>query len=128
MAKHAAEHRGFNDALLLDYMGRVAEATGANIFVIKDGAIKTPIADCFLNGLTRQTVIQLAKDLNLPIEEARISPEELKKADEVFLTGTAAEVTAVGKIDDVEYKVGPVTRQLRDAYESLVRTAKAKAA
>lgn len=128
MAKHAAEHRGFNDALLLDYMGRVAEATGANIFVIKDGAIKTPIADCFLNGLTRQTVIQLAKDLNLPVEEARISPEELKKADEVFLTGTAAEVTAVGKIDDVEYKVGPVTRQLRDAYESLVRTAKAKAA
>ena len=128
MAKHAAEHNGFTDALMLDYRGLVAEATGANIFVIKDGQIRTPIPDCFLNGLTRQTVIQLARDLKLPIEETRISPEELKQADEVFLTGTAAEVTAVGKIDDTEYKVGPVTRQLRDAYESLVRSRQAKAA
>lgn len=128
MAKHAAEAAGFTDALMLDYRGLVAEATGANIFVIKDGAIKTPIPDCFLNGLTRQTVIQLAKDLKLPIEEARITPEELKKADEVFLTGTAAEVTAVGKIDDTEYKVGPVTRQLRQTYEDLVRSKQAKAA
>lgn len=128
MAKHAAEANGFTDALMLDYRGYVAEATGANIFVIKDGAIKTPIPDCFLNGLTRQTVIQLAKDLKLPIEEARITPEELRKADEIFLTGTAAEVTAVGKIDDVEYKVGPVTRQLRQTYEDLVRTKKAQAA
>lgn len=128
MSKHAAEHAGFNDALMLDYRGLVAEATGANIFVIKDGAIKTPIPDCFLNGLTRQTVIQLAKDLKLPIEETRITPEELKKADEVFLTGTAAEVSAVGRIDDVEYKVGPVTRQLRQTYEDLVRTKQTKAA
>lgn len=128
MAKHAAEAGGFTDALMLDYRGLVAEATGANIFVIKDGAIKTPIPDCFLNGLTRQTVIQLAKDLRLPIEEARITPEELHKADEVFLTGTAAEVTAVGKIDGTEYTVGPVTRQIRETYEDLVRSKQAKAA
>ena len=122
MSKHAAEKAGFTDALMLDYRGLVAEATGANLFMIKDGAIKTPIPDCFLNGLTRQTVIDLAKQLKLPIEETRITPEELRGADEVFLTGTAAEVTAVGKIDDVEYKVGPVTRQLRETYEDLVRS------
>lgn len=128
MSKHAAEHDGFTDALMLDYRGYVAEATGANLFMVKDGQIKTPIPDCFLNGLTRQTVIALAKDLGLPLEEAHIKPEELMKADEVFLTGTAAEVTAVGKIDACEYKVGPITRQLRDAYESLVRSKTAKAA
>jgi branched-chain amino acid aminotransferase len=128
MAKHAAEANGYTDALMLDYRGLVAEATGANIFVIKDGAIKTPIPDCFLNGLTRQTVIQLAKDLGLQIEEARIEPEELHQADEIFLTGTAAEVTAVGKIDNTEFKVGPITRQLRETYEDLVRTKQSKAA
>ncbi len=128
MSKHAAEANGYTDALMLDYRGLVAEATGANLFMVKDGAIKTPIPDCFLNGLTRQTVIQLAKDLGLQIEETRIKPEELAQADEVFLTGTAAEVTAVGKIDNTLYKVGPVTRQLRDTYESLVRTKKAAAA
>lgn len=128
MAKHAAEANGYTDALMLDYRGLVAEATGANIFVIKNGAIKTPIADCFLNGLTRQTVIQLAKELKIEIEEARIKPEELLEADEIFLTGTAAEVTAVGKIDNTEFKVGPVTRQLRQTYEDLVRTKQSKAA
>lgn len=128
MSKHAAEHAGFTDALMLDYRGLVAEATGANIFMVKDGQIRTPIPDCFLNGLTRQTVIELARQLKLPIEETRIKPEELKQADEIFLTGTAAEVTAVGRIDDVEFKVGPVTRQLRDTYESLVRSKQAKAA
>lgn len=128
MSKHAAEHAGFTDALMLDYRGLVAEATGANLFMVKDGKIKTPVPDCFLNGLTRQTVIGLAKELGLPLEETQIKPEELHKADEVFLTGTAAEVTAVGKIDSTEYKVGPVTRQLRDAYESLVRSKQAKAA
>ena len=113
---------------MLDYRGLVAEATGANLFMVKNGAIKTPIPDCFLNGLTRQTVIQLAKDLNYDIEETRIKPEELLEADEVFLTGTAAEVTAVGKIDGTEFKVGPVTRKLRETYEDLVRTKQAKAA
>jgi branched-chain amino acid aminotransferase len=128
MAKHAAEHNGYNDALMLDYRGYVAEATGANLFMVKDGQIKTPIPDCFLNGLTRQTVIALAKSLKLPIEETRIMPEDLMAADEVFLTGTAAEVTAVGRIDSTDFKVGPITRQLRDAYESLVRNKNAKAA
>ena len=122
MAKHAAEANGYNDALMLDYRGLVAEATGANLFMVKDGAIKTPIPDCFLNGLTRQTVIALAKELGYALEETRISPEELLGADEIFLTGTAAEVTAVGKIDGTVFKVGPVTHALRDAYESLVRT------
>ncbi|MCP6025339.1 aminotransferase class IV, partial [Klebsiella pneumoniae] len=95
-AKHTAESNGYTDALMLDYRGLVAEATGANIFVITDGVIRTPIPDCFLNGLTRQTVIGLAGQLGLTLEETRIKPEDLEKADEVFLTGTAAEVTAVG--------------------------------
>ncbi len=122
MSKHAAEANGYTDALMLDYRGLVAEATGANLFMIKDGQIKTPDPDCFLNGLTRQTLIRLAEELKIPLEVCQIKPEELYNADEVFLTGTAAEVTAVGKIDDAEYTVGPITRQLRDAYESLVRT------
>lgn len=128
MAKHAAEANGYTDALMLDYRGLVAEATGANLFMVKDGQIKTPIPDCFLNGLTRQTIIQLAKDQGLPLEETRIKPEELLEADEIFLTGTAAEVTAVGKIDGTEFKVGPITRQLRDIYEALVRTKAGKTA
>lgn len=128
MSKHAAEANGYTDALMLDYRGLVAEATGANIFVIKDGQIKTPTPDCFLNGLTRQTVIKLAEELNIPLDVCQITPEELHEADEVFLTGTAAEVTAVGKIDQTEFKVGPITRQLRDAYESLVRMKASKAA
>jgi branched-chain amino acid aminotransferase len=123
MSKHTAEAAGFTDALMLDYRGLVAEATGANIFVIKDGAIKTPDPDCFLNGLTRQTLIKLAAEQNIPLEVCQITPEELKQADEIFLTGTAAEVTAVGKIDDTEYKVGPITRKLREVYEALVRSA-----
>ena len=128
MSKHAAEAAGYIDALMLDYRGLVAEATGANIFMVKDGKIKTPVPDCFLNGLTRQTVIGLAKELNIPLEETQIKPEELKQADEIFLTGTAAEVTAVGKIDDTEFRVGPVTRQLRETYEDLVRSKQAQAA
>ncbi len=121
MSKHAAEAKGYTDSLMLDYRGLVAEATGANLFMVKDGTIKTPDPDCFLNGLTRQTVIKLAKEQNIPLEICQITPDELKRADEVFLTGTAAEVTAVGKIDDTTYKVGPITRQLREVYESLVR-------
>jgi branched-chain amino acid aminotransferase len=122
MSKHAAEAAGFTDAVMLDYRGLVAEATGANVFMVKDGVLRTPIPDCFLNGLTRQTVIELAHTLNIPFEETRIKPEELKAADEIFVTGTAAEVTAVGKLDDVTFAIGPVTRRLREAYEDLVRT------
>lgn len=123
MSKHAAEAAGYTDALMLDYRGYVAELTGANLFMIIDGKIKTPIPDCFLNGLTRQTAIKLAKEAGIEVEECHIMPEELMKADEIFVTGTAAEITAIGKIDDQEFTVGPITRQIRDAYEALVRRA-----
>ena len=121
MSKHAAEAAGYTDALMLDYRGLVAELTGANIFMIKDGAIKTPDPDCFLNGLTRQTVIKLAEENGIKVDVCQIKPEELHAADEIFVTGTAAEITAIGKIDDTNFTVGPITRQLRDAYETLVR-------
>ena len=122
MAKHAAENAGYDDALMLDYRGLVAESTGANLFMVTENGIKTPVPDCFLNGITRQTIMQMAKDFDIPVEETRITYEELMAANEVFLTGTAAEVTAVGKIDDQDYSVGPVTRKLREAYEDLVRS------
>lgn len=121
LSKHWAENLGCQDALMLDYRGNVVEATSANFFMVKNGTLITPPPDCFLNGLTRQTVIQLAKDNGVPFEERMIKPEELKDVQEVFLTGTAAEVTAVGKIDDLTFTVGPVTRKLRDLYENLVR-------
>ena len=121
MSKHAAEAAGYTDALMLDYRGLVAELTGANIFMIKDGAIKTPDPDCFLNGLTRQTVIKLAEENGIKVDVCQIKPEELHAADEIFVTGTAAEITAIGKIDDTNFTVGPITRKLRDAYETLVR-------
>ncbi|NBX67143.1 MAG: branched-chain amino acid aminotransferase [Proteobacteria bacterium] len=120
LAKHEAEKAGYADALMLDYRGYVAESSGANLFIVKDGAIKTPIPDCFLNGLTRQTVMSLAKKAGFSIEEKRITLDELMVADEVFLTGTAAELTAVGKINDQTYTVGSVTRTLRDHYEALI--------
>ncbi|MAZ76549.1 MAG: branched-chain amino acid aminotransferase [Micavibrio sp.] len=128
MSKHTAEANGYTDALMLDYRGLVAECTGANIFMVKDGKIKTPNPDCFLDGLTRQTVIKLAEDNNIAVDICQIEPDELLSADEIFVTGTAAEVTAVGKIGDMTFEVGPITRQLRDAYESLVRQKKAVAA
>ncbi len=120
MVKFEVKKAGYTDALMLDHEGFVAESTGANIFLIRDGVIHTPIADRFLNGLTRQTVIQMAKDFGLTVEERRIPPEELESFDEIFLTGSAAELTAVGKIDDRHYQVGPITRKLRTAYEDLV--------
>ncbi len=121
LSKHEAERAGYDDALMLDWRGQVAEGTGANIFLIKDGKIHTPIADCFLNGITRQTVIELAKNRGIEVEERAIMPDELQSFDEVFITGTAAEVTAVGKIDDIKYTVGSITQQLREDYENLVR-------
>ena len=120
MSKHAVEDEGFDDALMLDYRGYIAEASAANFFAVKDGTLLTPTPDCFLNGLTRQTVIQLAKDMNIPFEERHIKPEELSDFQEIFVTGTAAEVTAVGKIDNHSYTVGPITKKLREAYEKLV--------
>lgn len=120
LAKHEAEKAGYTDALMLDFRGLVAESSGANLFMVKDGVIKTPIPDCFLNGITRQTVMDLAKKAGYTIEETRITLDDLMAAEEVFLTGTAAELTAVGKINDQTYSVGPVTRRLRDDYEALI--------
>ena len=121
ISKHNAEDAGFDDAMMLDYRGYVAEATGANIFFVKDGVIHTPTPDCFLNGLTRQTVIQIAKDKGYEVIERHIMPEELSDFEECFLTGSAAEVAAVGNINDYQFTVGPVVRELREAYENLVR-------
>lgn len=121
MSKHAAEAKGCSDALFMDWRGYVAEATGANIFFLKDGVIHTPIADAILNGITRQTVIAMAREMGLEVIERRILPEELADFDECFLTGTAAEVTPVGQIGDFTFTVGEITRKISDNYEALVR-------
>lgn len=120
LAKHEAEKAGYTDALMLDFRGLVAESSGANLFMVKDGTIKTPIPDCFLNGITRQTVMELAKKAGYTVEETRITLEELMAADEVFLCGTAAEITPVGKINEQTYKVGPVTKRIHADYDALV--------
>jgi len=121
LAKHEAESAGFDDALMLDWRGQVSEATGANIFLNIDGALHTPDADCFLAGITRQTVIDLARQSGIDVIERAIMPDDLDKAMEVFVTGTAAEVTPVGEIDGHKYVVGEVTKQLMDAYDAAVR-------
>lgn len=128
MAKHEADRAGYDDALMLDVHGRVAEASGANLFVVQDGKIKTPIPECFLNGITRQTVIKLARDLGYAVEETHMMPDDLKNVQEIFLTGTAAEIAPVSKIDDVvNLPIGPVTERLKAAYADLVRQKPAKA-
>lgn len=121
MSKHEAERAGFDDAFMLDYKGRVAESSGSNLFFVKDGAIRTPKAECFLNGITRQTVLKMARDMGIKAEETTIMPEEIGQYQEVFVTGTAAEITAVGRIDDHEYAGGPLTKRLQDAYRELTR-------
>jgi branched-chain amino acid aminotransferase len=121
LCKHEAEAAGYNDALMLDYRGYLAEGSGANLFLAIDGALHTPIADCFLNGITRQTVIGLAEQRQIKVIERHIEPEELAKADEVFLTGTAVEVTPVKEIADYSFEVGNITRQLMADYDSLTR-------
>ena len=121
MSKHAAEAEGYDDALMLDWRGQVAEATGANIFLVfNDGKLHTPTPDCFLNGITRQTVIDLAQAREIEVIERTIMPEELADATEVFLTGTAAEVTPVGEIDDNKFTVGDISRWLMDDYDKAV--------
>ena len=127
LSKHEAEDAGYDDALMLDFKGRVAEGTGANIFVMFDGKIHTPPTECFLNGITRKTVIELAKQRQFTVIERHIEPGELKNAQEIFVTGTAAEVTPVGKIDDMTFKVGPITQALMADYDRLVGRAPAKA-
>ena len=123
LSKHEAESKGYDDALMLDWRGQVAETTGANIFLVMDGALHTPKPDCFLDGITRRSVIELAKNRGYEIIERSIMPVEISKADEIFVTGTAAEVTPVGCIGNQDFTVGPVTKELLEDYDRLVRSA-----
>ena len=121
MSKHAAEAKGCSDAMMFDYRGYVAEATGANIFFVKDGEVHTPLPDCFLNGITRQTVIGMLEERGIKVHERHIMPEELAGFEQCWLTGTAAEVTPVGQIADYNFEVGALTRDIAESYEKLVR-------
>jgi branched-chain amino acid aminotransferase len=121
ISKHAAEAKGFGDALMLDYRGYLAETTGANIFLGMNGELHTPTPDCFLNGITRRTVIGLAQKRGINVVERHIKPEELKDVQEMFVTGTAAEVTPVRAIDDLNFQLGPITRQLMDDFRAATR-------
>ena len=121
MSKHAAEAKGCSDALMFDYRGYVAEATGANLFFVKDGEVHTPTPDCFLDGLTRQTVIGMLRDKGIKVHERHIMPEELEGFEQCWLTGTAAEVTPVGQIGDYNFDVGAMARDIASDYEKLVR-------
>ncbi len=121
ISKHAAEAKGYTDALMLDWRGQVAEATGANVFFVKDGKIHTPTPDCFLNGITRQTVIGLAKDRGIEVVERVIMPEELSSFEQCFVTGTAAEVTPVSEIAGNSYVVGDIIKTLMEDYDAAVR-------
>ena len=126
LSKHEAEKKGFNDSLMLDYKGDIAEATGANIFFVdkSESELHTPLPDNFLDGITRRTIIDLAKELNIKVIERKIKLDELKNFSGCFLTGTAAEVTPVSKINDYNFKIPKVINQLWDNYSSLVRTKK----
>ncbi|MEI6800249.1 MAG: branched-chain amino acid aminotransferase, partial [Pseudomonadota bacterium] len=121
MSKHAAMAKGCSDAMMYDYRGYVAEATGANIFFVKNGEVHTPKADAFLNGITRQTVIQMLKDMQIVVHERHIMPEELSGFEQCWLTGTAAEVTPVGQIGEHMFEVGDLTKRVATEYEKLVR-------
>jgi branched-chain amino acid aminotransferase len=127
ISKHKAERKGYADALMLDWQGRVAECTGANIFFVRDGKIHTPIADCFLAGITREAAINLAKRRGIEVIERRIMPEELTGFSECFITGTAAEVTPVSEIAQWRFKPGKITEQLMADYTAEVQP-KGKAA
>jgi branched-chain amino acid aminotransferase len=121
MSKHAAEAKGCSDAMMLDFRGYVAEATGANIFFVKDGEVHTPLPDCILNGITRQTVIGMLRDMQIKVHERHIMPEELEGFEQCWLTGTAAEVTPVGEIGPWRFAVGDLTQRVATDYERLVR-------
>ena len=123
LAKHQAEQNGFQDALMLDYRGYIAEATGANVFfVMDDGSIHTPLPDCFLNGITRQTIIEMARQNGIEVVERHMMPEEMAQARECFLTGTAAEVTPVSQIGEYSFTPAETTRMLVDGYTELVNS------
>jgi branched-chain amino acid aminotransferase len=121
MSKHAAEAKGCSDSLMMDYRGYVAEATGANVFFVKDGAVHTPQPDCFLNGITRQTVVGMMKDKGIEVIERHIMPDELESFEQCWLTGTAAEVTPVGEIGPYNFEVGALTQDIAESYERVVR-------
>jgi branched-chain amino acid aminotransferase len=121
ISKHAAEKDGFTDAMMLDYRGYVAESTGSNVFFVQDGVIHTPLADCFLNGITRQSVIKLARSKGFEVVERHIKPEELSGFSECFVTGTAAEVTPVAQIGEYSFTPGNISLSLMDDYAKMVR-------
>ncbi|EKV00635.1 branched chain amino acid aminotransferase apoenzyme [Leptolyngbya sp. PCC 7375] len=121
MSKHEAIQQGFDDALMLDYRGLIAESTASNVFLIMDGAVHTPIPDCFLDGITRQTIIKLAKQLGIEVVERHINPEELAQTQEVFLTGTTCEIESISQIDEQRFEAfGPITMRLIAAYRDFV--------
>jgi branched-chain amino acid aminotransferase len=116
LSKHTAERKGYADAMMLDWRGQVAECTGANIFFVKNGELHTPIADCFLDGITRRTVIDLARNRQIRVNERVIMPDELANFEQCFIVGTAAEVTPVSEVGPYRFKVGDITRTLRSDY------------
>ena len=120
ISKHRAERRGYADALMLDWQGRVAECTGANVLFVKGGVIHTPIADCFLDGITRRTVIALAKKRGIEVVERRIMPEEMASFDECFICGTGAEVTPVSEVGPYKFTPGQISRTLIEDYTATV--------
>ncbi len=120
ISKHAAENKGYADAMMLDYRGYVAEATGANVFFVKDGVLHTPTPDCFLDGITRRTVMDLAKKRGIEIIERHIKPEEMADFEQCFITGTAAEVTPVSEIGPYRFTPGKITETLMNDYMALV--------
>jgi len=122
VSKHKAQKRGFSDALMLDYRDYVAEATGANIFFVKNGEVHTPLPDCFLNGITRQTVLELLAKRNIKVHERHIMPSEMEDFEQCWLTGTAAEVEPVRQIREYNFEVGELTKQMVADYSQLVRS------
>ena len=127
LSKHAAEAKGYADAMMLDWRGQVAEATGANIFFVKDGKLHTPKPDCFLDGITRRTVIDLARRRGIEVDERAIMPEELDGFEQAFLCGTAAEVTPVSEIGQWKFTVGDITKTLMNDYMAEVQPKRAAA-
>ena len=123
LSKHAAEAKGYADALMYDYRGRIAECTGANIFFTKDSVIHTPTPDCFLDGITRQTVIELAKRRQFEVVERVIMPDEMADFEECFITGSAAEVTPVSEIGPYNFQPGAISKLMIEDYENEVTPA-----
>ena len=128
LSKHAAEAKGYDDALMLDWRGQLAETTGANIFLVRGGELHTPTPDCFLDGITRRSVIGLARQRGLKVVERVIMPQELADFGEMFITGTAAEVTPIAEISGQQFRVGEVTQTLMADYDALVQPAAAPVA